>query len=73
MHSTTWAHACFDLDFIANVLNLDTGHFLPWHASRPVFGKIICHPIQLSSLHLIKEYFLSSFNTGLAAIGFFAF
>jgi hypothetical protein len=64
MFSNTWTHARFDLDRIEDVLDLETGLFLPWDAPCPDYGRIRCFAIRLPSLHLIKDYFLSSFNSG---------
>jgi hypothetical protein len=71
MVSNTWQHARFDIDNIADVLDIKNGGiFLPWEAPRPDHGRIKCFPIRLPSIHLVKQFYLSSFNTGLAAVGF---
>jgi hypothetical protein len=74
MFSNTWQHARFDIDNIADVIDVKNGGiFLPWEANRPDHGRITCFPIHLPSLHLVKKFYLSSFNTGLAAVGFSRF
>jgi hypothetical protein len=73
LHSTTWTHARFDLDKIDEALDLDTGLFLPWDAPRPDHGRIRNFALYMPSLHLDQKVFLSSFNSGLAAVGFSRF
>jgi hypothetical protein len=74
MFSNTWQHARFDIDNIADVIDVKNGGiFLRWEANRPDHGRITCFPIRLPSLHLVKRFYLSSFNTGLAAVGFSRF
>jgi hypothetical protein len=71
--STTWTHARFDLDKIDEALDLDTGLFLPWDAPRPDYGRIRNFALYMPSLHLYQKVFLSSFHSGLAAVGFSRF
>jgi hypothetical protein len=64
----------FDIDNIADVLDIKNGGiFLPWEAPCPDHGRIKCFPIHLPLLHLVKQFYVSSFNTGLATVGFSRF
>jgi hypothetical protein len=73
LFSKTWTQARFDIDNISDVLDIKSGLFLPWDASRPDCGIIRCYAIRLPCLHLVEKYFLAAFNTGLASVGFSRF
>jgi hypothetical protein len=68
LESNTWTHARFDLNKIERVLHLPSGTFLPWYTPRPDHGHITCFPVKLPLLFMVKNYFIRSFNVGLAAV-----
>jgi hypothetical protein len=68
--TTSWTRARFNPDDADLVIDPTTGLFRPWQAERPEYGPIECHPIQINEVYMIRELFISTFQSSPSNAGF---
>jgi hypothetical protein len=65
-----WTKARFNPDSADAVIDPTTGQFVSWCAHHPERGAIDCFPVPVNNVFMIKDLFMTRFNSGPGAVGY---
>jgi hypothetical protein len=69
-HLSSWTRARFNPDDADFVIDKKTVLFRPLEAERPEYGDILCHPVCLNDVYVLRDFFISHFRSGPSALGY---